>query len=199
MFVCWNKTQKTYSASCWEGSKPPGSGHSRALLCELLCFINPKLVNRYGPGVSSCLVCSFICLFICLFVCLFVGIKPEKLYSASCWEGSKPPGSGHARVDSVNRPQIINWVCVLLCFIKPILGNRYGPQSRGFLVSTDLRQPGVAGSSPCTLTTSLAILIPSSPLRTDPATNAVDNQGQALTAPCLGRRTPMVLLCCGGA
>ena len=32
-----------------------------------------------------------------LFVCLFVGIKPEKLYSVSYWEGSKPPGSGHTR------------------------------------------------------------------------------------------------------
>jgi len=35
-------------------------------------------------------------------------------------------------------------------------------RSRGFLVSTDLRQPGLAGSSPSTLTTSLAILIFSS-------------------------------------
>ena len=32
-----------------------------------------------------------------LFVCLFVGIKPEKLYSASFCEGSKPPGSNHTQ------------------------------------------------------------------------------------------------------
>ena len=29
------------------------------------------------------------------FVYLFVGIQPEKTYSTSCWEGSKPSGSGH--------------------------------------------------------------------------------------------------------
>ena len=57
------------------------------------------------------------------------------------------------------------------------------------LTLTFLRQLGVARSSPCTLTTSLSIPIPSSSqgLRKDPATNAVDNQGQALAAPCLGR------------
>ena len=42
-------------------------------------------------------------MFVCLFVCLFVGIKPEKLYSASCWDGSKPPGSGHTRAEAQNR------------------------------------------------------------------------------------------------
>jgi len=35
-----------------------------------------------------------------LFVCMFVGIKPEKLYFASCWEGSKPHGSGHTRAEA---------------------------------------------------------------------------------------------------
>ena len=50
--------------------------------------------------------------------------------------------------------------CMLLWFVKQIIGESF--RSRGFLVSTDLRQPGVAGSSPFTLTTSLAILIPSS-------------------------------------
>jgi len=33
-------------------------------------------------------------MFVC---CLFVGMKPEKLYSASCWEGSNPPGSDYTR------------------------------------------------------------------------------------------------------
>jgi len=36
--------------------------------------------------------------FICFFVCLF--IKPEKPYSASCWEGSKPPGSDHTQAEA---------------------------------------------------------------------------------------------------
>ena len=35
-----------------------------------------------------------------MFVCLSVGIKAEKLYSASCWEGSKPPGSGYTRAEA---------------------------------------------------------------------------------------------------
>jgi len=35
-----------------------------------------------------------------LFVCLFVGIKPQKLFFASCWEGSKPPGSDHTRAEA---------------------------------------------------------------------------------------------------
>jgi len=69
--------------------------------------------------------------------------------------------------------------CVLLCFIKPILGNQWTVP--GFLherakrvrthdwkspthhlTLTSLRQSGVAGSSPFTLTTSLVIPIPSS-------------------------------------
>jgi len=36
-----------------------GGSHTRSqarckLVCVLLCFINPMLGNRYGPGVSSC-------------------------------------------------------------------------------------------------------------------------------------------------
>jgi len=38
--------------------------------------------------------------FFFFFDCLFVGINPEKLYSASCWEASKPPGSGHTRAEA---------------------------------------------------------------------------------------------------
>jgi len=31
LFVCWNKTRKTLlRLLCWEGSKPPGSDHTRA-------------------------------------------------------------------------------------------------------------------------------------------------------------------------
>ena len=42
-------------------------------------------------------------------------------------------------------------------------------RSRGFLVSTNLKEPRVAGSSPCTLTTSLAIPIPSSSTSNGPS------------------------------
>jgi len=34
-----------------------------------------------------------------LFACLFVGIKPEKVYSASPCEGSKPPESDHTQAE----------------------------------------------------------------------------------------------------
>jgi len=40
--------------------------------------------------------------FVGLFVCSFVTIKPEKLYSGSCWGGSKPPGSGHTWAEAQN-------------------------------------------------------------------------------------------------
>ena len=47
----------------------------------------------------------YICIYIYIcFVCLFVcWNKPNKLYSASSWEGSKPPGSGHTRAEAQNR------------------------------------------------------------------------------------------------
>ena len=57
-------------------------------------------------------------------------------------------------------------VCVLLCFVDPILGNRYGPG-----VSSFRYWPGVAGSSPSTLTTSLAIPVPSSSSSNGPSTS----------------------------
>jgi len=73
--------------------------------------------NRRSPGSHCLLVCSCVLVRITLiwtlilsfflgfrysfpFVCLFVGIKPEKLYPASCWEGSKPPGSDHTRAEA---------------------------------------------------------------------------------------------------
>jgi len=68
---------------------------------------------------------------------------------------------------------------VLLCFIEPIVGNR-GPgdsEPGDTWISLNHHLNYVAGSTG-----------PHLPhLRTDPATNAVDNQGQALAAPCLGR------------
>jgi len=56
--------------------------------------------------------------------------------------------------------------CVLLYFIiKPILGNRYGPG-----VIPEGRGPGVDGSSPFTLTTSLDTPVPSSSSSNGPTT-----------------------------
>jgi len=54
-----------------------------------------------------------------------------------------------------------NAVCVLLCFVKPTLGNRYGPGVSSCQQTSD-NNLGVSGSSPFTLTRSLAIPIPSS-------------------------------------
>ena len=40
-------------------------------------------------------------MFVCLFVCLFVGINPEKICFASCWEGIQPPGSDYTRAEAL--------------------------------------------------------------------------------------------------
>jgi len=55
-------------------------------VCVLLCFIDLKVKKIRNE--ASCLYACMLGLhphsgFVCLFVCLFVGIKPEKLYSAS--------------------------------------------------------------------------------------------------------------------
>jgi len=84
-------------------------------------------------------------------------------------------------------------VCVLLCFIKPILGNHHGPgvssrASQGghthdprslisLLTLCPLAEPGVSGSSPCTLTTSVVILIPSSYSSKGPTTATLTTKG----------------------
>ena len=63
------------------------------------------------PILSSC--------FYNMFVCLFVGINPEKLYSTSCLEGSKPPGSGHTRAEAQTTtciPKTAAQTTYLLCF-----------------------------------------------------------------------------------
>ena len=67
----------------------------------------------------------------------------------------------------------------MLCFIEPIVGNR-GPgdsEPGDTWISLNHHLNYVAGSTGP----------PLPHLRTDPATNAVDNQGQALAAPCLGK------------
>ena len=61
---------------------------------------------------------------------------------------------------------------VLLCCIKPILGNCYGPG-----VIPKIRGPGVAGSSPSTLTTSLATPVPSSSSLNGPTTTPLTTRG----------------------
>ena len=87
-------------------------------------------------------------------------------------------------------------VCVLLCFIELVSGNHYSPrvQMRADLKVrvptkwiTNLNVPpssrtwghSVAGSSPSTLTTSLAIPVPSSSSSNGPAITTFDNQGQS--------------------
>ena len=83
----------------------------------------------------------------------------------------------------VHHPPNKQSACVLLCFIKPILGIRYGSgvSSRASKGSTNPRlkiadvpphhvlpQPGGGVSSPFTLTTSLAVTIPSSSSSNEP-------------------------------
>jgi len=65
-----------------------------------------------------------------------------------------------ARNPSIEGTQTRGVCCYVL--LNQYWGLDESLRCRGFLVSTDLREPGVAGSSPCTLTTSLAIPIPSS-------------------------------------
>ena len=69
--------------------------------------------------------------------------------------------------------QVCVCVCVLLCFDDPILGNRYGPGAS----SLRYHWPGVAGSSPSTLTTSLTIPVPSSSSSNGPTTVTVITMG----------------------
>jgi len=56
---------------------------------------------------------------------------------------------------------LTEFLCELLFFIKQILGNRYVPGVSSCQQTSD-NNLGVAGSTPSTLTTSLAIPIPSS-------------------------------------
>ena len=67
----------------------------------------------------------------------------------------------------------VSLLCVaLFCFIKPILGNRYGPG-----VIPYGRGSGVAGFSPSTLTTSLATPVPSSSSSNGPTTTPLTTRG----------------------
>jgi len=63
-------------------------------------------------------------------------------------------------------------VCVASFFIKLILGNCYGPG----VIPYD-RRPGVAGSSPSTLTMSLATSVPSSSSSNGPTTTPLTTRG----------------------
>jgi len=85
-------------------------------------------------------------------------------------------------------------VYVLLCFMKPILWNRYGPgvsskagqgahthglyrQRATSSCPLEFRKPWVAGSSPFTLTTSLPIPIPSTSSSNGPITTTLKTKG----------------------
>jgi len=72
--------------------------------------------DGYGGLCLFVLLCRGVCVFfVCLFVCLFVQIRPEKLYSASCWEGSKPPGNDHTRAETQTT---FLFVCFFLSFLS---------------------------------------------------------------------------------
>ena len=56
------------------------SGHlPRKFVCLCVCLFGRRSLERPWRVRNSLRF-----LFVCLFVCLFAGIKPEKLYSASC-------------------------------------------------------------------------------------------------------------------
>ena len=81
-------------------------------------------------------------------------------------------GAGCGREEMGWRLFVPTNMCLLLCFIKPILGKRYGP---GVIPSS--RGPGVAGSSPFTLTTSLVTPVPSSSSSNGPTTTPLTTRG----------------------
>jgi len=84
----------------WNVWRPLYIRLSLQLSLTLACInvLSKTLRNIHGAShVPAPSLTSKIC---CLFVWLFVGIKPVKLYSASCWKGSKPPGSGHTRAEA---------------------------------------------------------------------------------------------------
>jgi len=85
--------------------------------------------------------------------------------------------------------------CVLLCCIKPILKKHYGPGGSSReprpthqrlkiadipLALYPLKYSGVSRSSPCTLTTSLAMIIPFSSSSNGPTSTTLDNRDQRL-------------------
>jgi len=126
-------------------------------------------------------------------------VAPERAFPAP-----RPsfPAPQHTQLENTNTPNNEDKartqcsVCWFF-FIKPILDNCYGPG-----VIPLIRGPGVAGSSPFTLTISLLHRSAPLPLRTGPATNAIDNQGQTLAVPCLGRskvRSPSSVKCVPGS
>ena len=52
LFVCCNKTAKLYMLLCWEGSKPPGSDHTRTE-ARSSCSILPSSPSLLPGDVSS--------------------------------------------------------------------------------------------------------------------------------------------------
>jgi len=122
--------------------------------------------------------CSFfVCLYICVCECLLQNNnhKTKHNTNTNCGSAFEPGASGLPyyctsicvrscctwRASSVNFKPTKQKSSALLCFIKPILGNRYGAGVSSCQQTSDNNR-GVAGSSPSTVTTSLAIPIPSS-------------------------------------
>jgi len=108
-------------ADCWLTASVPHPRHPTLSLVQT--HYDPRRMVQTGPqqrtSASSEMYCYTaarvgetvvhmhplpsavpLALFVCLFVCLFVEIKPDNLYSASCWEGSKPTGSGYTRAEA---------------------------------------------------------------------------------------------------
>jgi len=66
-----------------------------ALICDLHW-------SATAMPAASCAQLLFGCVFVCLFVCLFVRWNETRktILRLLCWEGSKPPGSDHTRVEA---------------------------------------------------------------------------------------------------
>ena len=119
--------------------------------CVLLCFVKPILGNCYGPGVSSrtsqarrnprlriAHAPPDLPPFFFESTQLARQLHQERTQMKVQSQGSpEAPGSN----PNVNSFPFIFLRCVLLCFIKPILGNRY-VQSRGNSL-TEIQTPSV--------------------------------------------------------
>jgi len=91
-------------------------------------YVTVSRVLRYPRDCSLPGLClrNFVCFFF-----LFVGINPEKLWFSSCdWEGSKPPGSGHAwketQLGPFLHPYALNAICPPLIYDQSGLELMYG-------------------------------------------------------------------------
>jgi len=91
--------------------------------CSFVCSsVYPYFASSSWLG-SKPFVCLFVYLFVCLFL-LFCCNKTQNLYSASCWEGSKPPGNDHTRAEVQNPWMYIHSGRVTLPAVLPKVHHR---------------------------------------------------------------------------